>query len=120
MLTNFKNFSLFSEFPHIVFLMNLSVNTYTCNEALIIKVPVLGLVDSNENPCNLIYPIPSNSKSLSSALFILLLLFRLLAVNKFKLLESFNANIKLKLKSNFKLLKYLNRFILLGKNNDRI
>lgn len=116
LLTNYKNFEEFYTFPHAIFLLNLTLNAYAGNEATIIGVPVLSPVDSCENPRGAFYAIPSNSKSLSSTMFFLLLVFRLLVKNRIKTMQTFKFKGAAKVagKPKFKVLDYLCRLNLIA------
>jgi len=113
----YKNFDEFYAFPHALFLLNLTLNAYAGNEATIIGIPVLSLVDSCENPRGAFYAIPSNSKSLSSTVFFLLLIFRLLVKNRVRMMQTFKfkmlKKVSDKLKPKFKLFAYLSRLNLI-------
>jgi ribosomal protein S2 len=113
LLTNYKHIDKYSVFPHAVFLLNLAHNTYAGNEAMVIGVPVLSLIDSCENPRGSFYPIPSNSKSLSSAIFYLLLIFRLLIKNRIEAMRTYKLLIRARRK--FNILPYLSSLGLLTK-----
>jgi ribosomal protein S2 len=96
-----------------MFLMNLTLSKYTANEAAIIGIPAIGLVDTNENPTSLPYPITANSKGLNSSVFFLLVIFRLLINNRIKASRIFNLKLKIKKVCSLKLLTYLSLFITL-------
>lgn len=51
---------------------------------MIFGIPTAGLVDSSENPLNYTFPIPSNSKSLSSIYFFYLLIYRVVKISHFE------------------------------------
>jgi ribosomal protein S2 len=117
LLTNYKNFEEFYMFPHIMFLMNLTLSKYTANEAAAIGIPAIGLVDTNENPTNLPYPITANSKGLNSSVFFLLVIFRLLINNRIEASRIFRLKLKIKKKvCSSKLLTYLSLFAMLNFN----
>ena len=71
MFSNFKYVGLVNpyKFPHAVFFPNMQNNHYAINETFILNVPSWGLVDTLDNPSNIFFPIPGNSKSLSSLFF---------------------------------------------------
>lgn len=52
---------------------NVSNNFYTINEAFLINIPSVAIVDTIDNPLNVFFPIPGNAKSIKS-LFLLYLL----------------------------------------------
>lgn len=76
--TNFKNVSSFKtwNFPHVVFFPSIFNNYYIVNECFTIGIPTFGVCDTNENPNNLMFVIPGNSKSLSSLVLVYLLIIR--------------------------------------------
>lgn len=71
MLSNYKYVAVVkpSKFPHSIFVPNMQNNHYVVNEAFLISVPSISLVDSLDNPSNVFLPIPGNSKSLKSLFF---------------------------------------------------
>jgi hypothetical protein len=48
-------------------------NHYVINEGFIINIPTWALADSIDNPSNVFFPIPGNSKSIKSLFFFYLL-----------------------------------------------
>lgn len=71
MLSNYKYVAIIKpgRFPHGIFVPNIQNNHYAINEAFLINVPSIGVVDSLDNPSNVFLPIPGNSKSLKSLFF---------------------------------------------------
>lgn len=74
-LSNFKYVEIVkpSKFPHAIFVPNMSNNHFIINESFLINIPSWALCDTLDNPSNVFFPIPSNSKSIKSALFFYLL-----------------------------------------------
>lgn len=75
LLSNFKYVKAIRpfQFPHLIISPNVPNNFYAINEAFIINIPSMALVDTTDNPSNLFFPLPGNSKSIKS-LFMLYLL----------------------------------------------
>lgn len=75
-LSNYKHviFIKRKKFPHTIFVPSVENNAFVINEAFILKIPTIGIVDSKENPYNVMYPIGGNSKSIKSSYFSYLLL----------------------------------------------
>jgi ribosomal protein S2 len=48
-------------------------NHFVINECFIINIPSLGIADSVDDPTNLFFPIPGNSKSMRSVFFFYLM-----------------------------------------------
>lgn len=78
LLSNYKKviFIKDNKFPNIIFISNLEKNNYVVNESYILNIPTIGIIDSKDNPYNVLYPIPGNTKSLKAIYFIYLLLFK--------------------------------------------
>lgn len=74
-LSNYKFVKFFKpiKFPHLIAVPNIQNNHYAVNEARIINIPSVGLLDTIDNPINVFYPIPGNSKSIKSTLFFYLM-----------------------------------------------
>lgn len=79
-LSNYKRVAVlkFRKFPHAIVTPNLNNNYYVINEAFLINIPSFSLIDSSDNPLNVFFPIPGNSKSVKS-LFLYIIYF----VNQF-------------------------------------
>jgi len=60
-------------FPHSIFVPNMQNNHYVINECFIINIPSFGIADSVDDPTNVFFPIPGNSKS-TRALFLFYLM----------------------------------------------
>ena len=71
MLSNYKYVAIVkpNKFPHSIFVPNMQNNHYVVNEAFLINVPSIAVVDSLDNPSNVFLPIPGNSKSVKSLFF---------------------------------------------------
>lgn len=74
-LSNYKHVKIVRtfKFPHALFLPNMENNHYVINEGFIINIPTWSLADSIDNPSNVLFPIPGNSKSIKSLFFFYLL-----------------------------------------------
>jgi len=60
-------------FPHAIFVPNMQNNHYVVNECFIINIPSFSITDSVDNPTNVFFPIPGNSRSIR-ALFLFYLM----------------------------------------------
>jgi len=60
-------------FPHSIFVPNIQNNHFVINECFIINIPSFGIADSVDDPTNLFFPIPGNSKSVKSIFFFYLM-----------------------------------------------
>lgn len=101
MLSNYKYVSIVkpSKFPHGVFVPNVQNNHYVINEAFIINIPSIAIVDTIDNPSNVFYPIPGNSKSLKSLFFFYLIIAKTLFYSRYLVSSKFIFNsVKLCLK----------------------
>ena len=74
-LSNYKFVGVFkpNRFPHAIFVPNMVNNHFAINESFLINIPSWGLSDSIDNPLNIFFPIPGNSKSIKSVLFFYML-----------------------------------------------
>lgn len=61
-------------FPHSIFVPNMQNNHFVINECFIINIPSLGVADSVDDPTNLFFPIPGNSKSMRAVFFFYLMI----------------------------------------------
>jgi ribosomal protein S2 len=89
-----------SKFPHAIFVPNMSNNHFVINEAFLINIPSWALCDTLDNPTNVFFSIPSNSKSIKSALFFYLLSSKAVLYSRHRdtasfLFASFNKSKKL-------------------------
>jgi hypothetical protein len=55
--------------PHVVFVTDTMLSSVVVREANIVKIPLIGIVDSTSNVLDVSYPIPGNSSSLKTLLF---------------------------------------------------
>lgn len=69
----FIRFFKHAKFPHLIAVPNIQNNHYVVNEARIINIPSVALTDTIDNPINVFYAIPGNSKSIKSTLLFYLL-----------------------------------------------
>lgn len=85
MLSNYKYVSIVkpSKFPHGIFVPNVQNNHYVINESFIINIPSIAIVDTIDNPSNVFYPIPGNSKSLKSLFFFYLIIAKTLFYSRY-------------------------------------
>ena len=110
LLSNYKHVSLVkpSKFPHLVFVPNMQNNHYIINECFIINVPSFSVSDSMDNPTNVFYPIPGNSKSVRSLYFLYLLILKTALYARYNASSSFIFSCSNKAKKTFKnQLKYV-------------
>lgn len=64
----------------MIFFPNFSHNHYIVNECFVVNIPSFSLIDTIENPSNVFFPIPSNSRSVKS-LFFYYILFTKIALH---------------------------------------
>jgi hypothetical protein len=76
-------------FPHAIFLPNMENNHYVINEGFIINIPTYALADSLDNPSNVFFPIPGNSKSVKSLFFFYLLTSKSVLLSRYFSSSSF-------------------------------
>lgn len=110
LLSNYKHVSLVKpqKFPHLVFVPNMQNNHYIINECFIINVPSFSVSDSMDNPTNVFYPIPGNSKSVRSLYFLYLLILKTALYARYNASSSFIFSCSNKAKKTFKnQLKYI-------------
>ena len=113
MLSNYKYVCIVKpvKFPHGIFVPNMQNNHYVINEAFAINIPSISLTDSIDNPSNVFFPIPGNSKSLRSLFFFYMIITKALfrsryfASSKF-IFNSVNYSIK-----KFKVKNYFSLFL---------
>jgi small subunit ribosomal protein S2 len=94
MLSNYKYVSIVkpNKFPHSIFVPNMQNNHYVVNEAFIINVPSIAIVDSIDNPSNIFFPIPGNSKSLKSLFFFYIIIAKSLFYSRYIVSSKFIFN----------------------------
>ena len=94
MLSNYKYVSIVkpSKFPHGIFVPNVQNNHYVINESFIINIPSIAIVDTIDNPSNVFYPIPGNSKSLKSLFFFYLIITKTLFYSRYIISSRFIFN----------------------------
>jgi ribosomal protein S2 len=104
LLSNYKYVSLVrpSKFPHLVFAPNMQNNHYIINECFIINIPSFSVSDSMDNPTNVFYPIPGNSKSVRSLYFLYLLISKSSLYARYNSSSSFIFSCYNKAKKTFK------------------
>jgi hypothetical protein len=85
MLSNYKYVSIVkpAKFPHSIFVPNIQNNHYVINESFIINIPSIAIVDSIDNPSNVFFPIPGNSKSLKSLFFFYMVIAKSLFYSRY-------------------------------------
>jgi len=59
-----------SKRPDALFISDISVNAVAVKEANKMMIPVIGIVDSNDDPTCVEYPIPANNDSVEAVYFI--------------------------------------------------
>jgi hypothetical protein len=91
MLSNYKYVSVVkpSKFPHSIFVANIQNNHYVVNEAFLINIPSIAVVDTIDNPSNVFFPIPGNSKSLKSLFFFYMLITKSLFYSRYAMSSKF-------------------------------
>jgi hypothetical protein len=94
MLSNYKYVSIVkpSKFPHGIFVPNVQNNHYVVNESFIINIPSIAIIDTIDNPSNIFYPIPGNSKSLKSLFFFYLIIAKTLFYSRYTISSRFIFN----------------------------
>lgn len=94
MLSNYKYVSIVKpvKFPHGIFVPNVQNNHYVINESFIINIPSIAIVDTIDNPSNVFYPIPGNSKSLKSLFFFYLIIAKTLFYSRYLISSKFISN----------------------------
>jgi hypothetical protein len=94
MLSNYKYVSIVKpdKFPHSIFVPNIQNNHYVVNEAFIINIPSIAIVDSLDNPSNVFFPIPGNSKSLKSLFFFYMIIAKSLFHSRYSMSSKFIFN----------------------------
>lgn len=112
-LSNYKKVAIlkFRKFPHAVVVPNLNNNHYVINETFLINVPSFCLIDSSDNPSNVYFPIPGNSKSVKSLFFLYYLLCKSVLKSRILRTSSFLFNFYQKSKTCYNLRKFFNSFI---------
>jgi len=112
MLSNYKYVRIIkpAKFPHGIFLPNMQNNHYVINEAFVINIPSISLVDSIDNPSNVFFPVPGNSKSLKSLFFFYMIITKSLFYSRYVVSSKFIfSSINRSLKK-FRLKNYLSLF----------
>lgn len=112
MLSNYKYVRIIkpAKFPHGIFVPNMQNNHYVINEAFVINIPSISLVDSIDNPSNVFFPIPGNSKSLKSLFFFYMIITKSLFYSRYVVSSKFIfSSINRSLKK-FRLKNYLSLF----------
>jgi small subunit ribosomal protein S2 len=99
-LTNNKYINNHKYIPDIIIFFNINKNIETIKEANKLKIPIIALIDTNNNPINITYPIPGNNDSIQSIQLITNI------INNAVLLGITNNNIFFKYK--YDIYKYIN------------
>jgi hypothetical protein len=81
-----------SRFPHALVVPNLQNNRLVVNEAFLINIPSFSLVDTVDNPSDVFFPIPGNSKSIRTAYFFYLLVSKAALYSRYIVSSSFIFN----------------------------
>lgn len=94
MLSNYKYVSIVkpAKFPYSIFVPNIQNNHYVVNESFIINIPSISLIDSIDNPSNVFFPIPGNSKSLKSLFFFYMIVAKCLLYSRYIMSSNFIFN----------------------------
>ena len=112
MLSNYKYVRIIkpAKFPHGIFVPNMQNNHYVINEAFVINIPSISIVDSIDNPSNVFFPVPGNSKSLRSLFFFYMVIAKSLFYSRYVVSSKFIfSSINRSLKK-FRLKNYLSLF----------
>lgn len=80
------------KFPHAIIVPNLQNNHFVVNESFLVNIPSVSLVDSVDNPLNVFYPVPGNSKSIRSVFFFYLLISKSVLFARYTNAASFLFN----------------------------
>lgn len=91
MLSNYKYVSIVkpNKFPHGIFVANIQNNHYVVNEAFLINIPSVAIADTIDNPSNVFFPIPGNSKSLKTLFFFYILISKSLFYSRYTMSSKF-------------------------------
>jgi hypothetical protein len=88
-------------------------NHFVINEAFLINIPSYGICDSHDNPSNIFFPIPGNSKSLRSLYFFFILIAKTVMYSRYIASSSFifkafssSKNLLRNYKDYYKILKH--------------
>lgn len=94
MLSNYKHVRLVkpNKFPHSIFTPNMRNNHFVINEAFLISIPSCSIADSLDNPLNVFFPLPGNSKSLKSVYFFYMFIAKVLLNARYIASSSFLFN----------------------------
>jgi small subunit ribosomal protein S2 len=65
-LTNKINFVDNKRMPELLIIYDINNNLYAIKEANKLNIPIISIVDSNNNPALVTYPIPGNNESIQS------------------------------------------------------
>lgn len=109
LLSNYKYVKAIKtfQFPHLIVTPNIPNNYYAINEAFIINIPSVALVDTTDNPSNVFFPLPGNSKSIKSLFMVYLLVVKSCLYSRYFSSSSFLASFTKKL-------KFFNPFLMRG------
>jgi hypothetical protein len=91
-----------TDFPHAIAVPNFSNNPYVVNEAAILNIPSFSLIDTSDNPLNVFYCIPGNSKSVKSTIFLYMIIAKAAFYSRFFASSSFLFTFNRKAESLFK------------------
>lgn len=89
--TNYKSVKLARRafFPRAIFFPSLTNNWFVVKEASRINIPSFGIVDSFENPFDMFFPVPGNSKSLKTLIFFYFILLKTISRSRWIVAGSF-------------------------------
>lgn len=114
-LTNFRYIKLSpsNRFPHALVVPNLQNNSFVVNEAFLISIPSFSLVDTVDNPLNIFFPIPGNSRNIRTTYFLYLLISKVALYSRYVLSSSFifQSYRKLKSKKYFFTVNFITNFL---------
>jgi small subunit ribosomal protein S2 len=103
--------------PRAIFISNLDSNYIVCKEAALMRLPVIGIIDSNVRSYLVKLPIISNDDSMESFYYIFSLIVKLILLLKYKKLILWFSNYKQKIKM-INLKKLINNSLILQKKKN--
>jgi len=69
-ITNFKRLKILNNIPTLIIINDVLENIYVIRESKNLKIPLIGLIDSNINPRVVDFPLVLNTKSKKATIFI--------------------------------------------------
>jgi len=96
-----KNIKFVTSLPDLIIILNVDDNISIIKEATLLNIPVIALVDSNNNPNTITYPLPSNNESYKVKSFFLNYFTKV--VNNIQTTKKITFNNEFNLYSNLKI-----------------